>query len=176
MTERFLSRLGTAPDHRSVMAAFPEAISTTPRRDWDVLFRVDRDVTLVQSNIRPEWERLFERGVEVKRFTVPRPDVGTEWAFRVTVNPIKRRPKTEVIPASEWLATRQERLGAEFRGNRFVTCPVREQSHGNRVCLHLVTVTGTLTVTDPDLFHLSLLHGIGRGKAFGAGLLSIAPL
>lgn len=176
MTDRFLSRLQAALDHRSVMAAFPEAISTTPRQDWDVLFRVDHGTTLVQSNIRPEWDRLFERGVEVKRFTVPRPDVGTRWAFRVTINPIKRNPAAVTIPASEWLAARQERLGAEFVGTQFQRGYVQERSHGNRVALSLVTVSGHLTVTDSDLFHLSLLHGIGRGKAFGAGLLSIAPL
>jgi CRISPR system Cascade subunit CasE len=31
-------------------------------------------------------------------------------------------------------------------------------------------------VADPDLFRQSFLHGIGRGRAFGFGLLQIVPL
>lgn len=38
-----------------------------------------------------------------------------------------------------------------------------------------VCYDGILTVTDPDLFAQTLNKGIGRGKAFGFGLLSVAP-
>ncbi|MGJ5797684.1 type I-E CRISPR-associated protein Cas6/Cse3/CasE [Streptomyces europaeiscabiei] len=39
----------------------------------------------------------------------------------------------------------------------------------------LTRFDGLATVTDPDLLCQTLLDGIGRGKAYGAGLLSLAP-
>lgn len=39
----------------------------------------------------------------------------------------------------------------------------------------LVRYDGTATVTDPDALRAAVLAGIGRGKPYGAGLLSLAP-
>ena len=36
-----------------------------------------------------------------------------------------------------------------------------------------VTYDGILTVTDPEKFRVSMINGIGRGKAYGNGLLTI---
>ncbi|MFJ2841557.1 type I-E CRISPR-associated protein Cas6/Cse3/CasE [Streptomyces griseofuscus] len=47
--------------------------------------------------------------------------------------------------------------------------------HSNRIHHHRVRFDGTATVTDPDLLRTAVLSGIGRGKAYGCGLLSIAP-
>jgi CRISPR system Cascade subunit CasE len=44
---------------------------------------------------------------------------------------------------------------------------------GNR--LRSVRFDGVLEVTDPERFRATLFHGIGPGKAFGFGLLSVAP-
>ena len=35
---------------------------------------------------------------------------------------------------------------------------------------------GVLRITDVELFRKSLLSGMGRGKAYGMGLLTLAPL
>jgi CRISPR system Cascade subunit CasE len=43
------------------------------------------------------------------------------------------------------------------------------------VLLRAVCFDGVLTVTDPVRFTDTLAHGIGPGKAFGFGLLSVAP-
>jgi CRISPR system Cascade subunit CasE len=41
---------------------------------------------------------------------------------------------------------------------------------------HVLTrFDGLATITDPDLLRHALLTGIGRGKPYGAGLLSLAP-
>ena len=37
-----------------------------------------------------------------------------------------------------------------------------------------VTYEGVLTVTDTELFCKALTEGIGRGKAYGMGLLTVA--
>jgi CRISPR system Cascade subunit CasE len=42
--------------------------------------------------------------------------------------------------------------------------------------LRSVRYDGILEVTDPDKFRNTLLRGVGPGKAFGFGLLSVAPL
>ncbi len=39
----------------------------------------------------------------------------------------------------------------------------------------LIRYDGTATVTDPTALTQAVLTGIGRGKPYGAGLLSLAP-
>jgi CRISPR system Cascade subunit CasE len=39
-----------------------------------------------------------------------------------------------------------------------------------------VLFNGTLAVTDPERFRAALATGIGSGKAYGFGLLSVARL
>jgi CRISPR system Cascade subunit CasE len=47
---------------------------------------------------------------------------------------------------------------------------------GRRVTLVAVTFDGRLEVTDPDALRRTLTQGVGRGKAYGCGLLTLAPL
>ncbi|UGQ10913.1 type I-E CRISPR-associated protein Cas6/Cse3/CasE [Yinghuangia sp. ASG 101] len=44
------------------------------------------------------------------------------------------------------------------------------------VVLHTATFEGVLRITDTDTFTTRLLHGIGPAKAYGCGLLTLAPL
>lgn len=44
----------------------------------------------------------------------------------------------------------------------------------SRVTLALATFEGVLEVTDPELLRHGLVHGIGRGKAYGCGLMTLA--
>lgn len=53
---------------------------------------------------------------------------------------------------------------------------VRFGRAGSTVTLTLATFDGALEVTDTDEFAHSLLHGIGKAKAYGAGLITLAPL
>ncbi|KPM50394.1 CRISPR-associated protein Cas7 [Frankia sp. R43] len=45
-----------------------------------------------------------------------------------------------------------------------------------QVVLSTATFDGALRVTDPDLARRTLLGGVGSGKAYGCGLLTLAPL
>lgn len=47
---------------------------------------------------------------------------------------------------------------------------------GRRVVLHVATFQGRLRITDPKLLTERLLGGIGPAKAYGCGLLTLAPL
>jgi CRISPR system Cascade subunit CasE len=46
---------------------------------------------------------------------------------------------------------------------------------GNQVTLGSATLQGGLTVIDREKFKHSFCQGIGRGRAFGFGLLQIVP-
>lgn len=54
--------------------------------------------------------------------------------------------------------------------------PVQPRTTGAAPMRHsLIRYDGTATVTDPEALAAALLTGIGRGKSYGAGLLSLAP-
>ena len=101
---------------------------------------------------------------------------------------------------TQWVLDRSERLGfrvltsAEYGGD----LPVLEDRDGrrvdganllingiersvaefqrgsSRVTLALATFEGVLEVTDPDALRHGLVHGVGRGKAYGCGLLTLS--
>ncbi|MFW6695492.1 type I-E CRISPR-associated protein Cas6/Cse3/CasE [Streptomyces sp. MAR4 CNX-425] len=48
-------------------------------------------------------------------------------------------------------------------------------TRGGPVSLATTVFSGGLEVTDPDALRNALIHGIGRGKAYGCGLLTLAP-
>ncbi|OMI37905.1 type I-E CRISPR-associated protein Cas6/Cse3/CasE [Streptomyces sparsogenes] len=49
-------------------------------------------------------------------------------------------------------------------------------SRGSRVKLTTVTFDGRLRVTDPDAFRRVLAMGLGKAKAYGCGLMTLAPV
>lgn len=51
-----------------------------------------------------------------------------------------------------------------------------KQHSGNNIRIFSALFDGTLIVTEPDRFRHTLETGLGRGKAMGLGLLSVAPL
>lgn len=114
---------------------------------------------------------------------------GSVWHFRLTANPvhsIKTESGRGKVVAHitekyqlEWLERQAEKKG--FRLLPDTVC-VRESNwkifskHNSRQKVRLLEVTfeGILQVEDVDAFKNSLLYGIGRGKAYGMGLLTIA--
>ncbi|MFJ4855639.1 MULTISPECIES: type I-E CRISPR-associated protein Cas6/Cse3/CasE [unclassified Streptomyces] len=47
---------------------------------------------------------------------------------------------------------------------------------GNAVRIAAVTYQGRLRVTDPEAFRLRLASGLGKAKAYGCGLMTLAPV
>lgn len=126
---------------------------------------------------------------------------GQEWRFRLRANPV-RSVKQEgggrgkvlphVTPAQqrEWLKERSERLGfalasaSEEPGAEVLDVAVtdrgdrrfRRQSESGKVStvtLRQAQFDGTLTVTDVESLQGALINGIGRGKGYGCGLLTL---
>ncbi|KPI15681.1 CRISPR-associated protein, Cse3 family [Actinobacteria bacterium OK074] len=52
----------------------------------------------------------------------------------------------------------------------------RKHKGGREVVVATATFQGRLRVADTDVFRTTLLNGIGRSKAYGQGLLTLAPL
>lgn len=117
---------------------------------------------------------------------------GTRWHFRLTANPTKRGPgnastgaRGKVMPhitaehQQRWLLEKAAQYGFALAEGEFLAVQnqwfqFRKPQDGNRrISLLSVTFEGMLTVTDADLFRRTLVEGIGRGKAYGMGMLTV---
>ena len=124
-------------------------------------------------------------------------DKDQQWAFRLTANPVRTGRKTDTSPTTqrfgqvtaaqqiEWLTSRAERNGftvARQDDGELNLRSYNRQVHrfgrnrGERpVTLVTATYDGVLEVTDPNLFRRVLTQGIGHARAYGCGLLTVAP-
>ena len=184
--------------HRSIMRAFPEHLDRAQER---VLFRLDAPrgggppVLLVQSLAQPDWSCVGNEGFT--RYLVatnqPNPWVkqveiqlksGQVLAFRLRANPtIKRRGKRLGLYRDEeqmgWLARKAEQggfriLSAHSCNEKIVGGIVRRESRKDHLRLLSVQFDGLLQVVDAERVRRTVEGGIGSGKAFGLGLLSLA--
>ncbi|WP_406109019.1 type I-E CRISPR-associated protein Cas6/Cse3/CasE [Micromonospora globbae] len=122
---------------------------------------------------------------------------GQRWAFRLTANPSRTGRKAEGSPTTqrfghvtaaqqiEWLTSRAQRNGfavaRQADGELNLVTYDRQvrrfsRNHGQRpVTLVTVTYDGVLDIEDPILFRRVLTQGIGHARAYGCGLLTLAP-
>lgn len=165
------------------------------------LWRIDtlkgKTYLLILSVSKPDLsgvaEQFGERGTcgETKEYDglLERIKEGSIWHFRLVANPvhsIKAETGRGKVVAHisekyqiEWLQRQAEKRG--FRPLPDCTC-VKEsnwkifnkRNSRQNVRFLAVTFEGILQVENVDTFKESLLHGIGRGKAYGMGLLTIA--
>lgn len=186
--------------HQLVMDGYRNATgdSATARADHNILFAIDQTGTngqvrlVCQADTRPDWAPLNECTVTTPVTTDQAPawTAGDTVAFRVDLNPMAstvaprnplspdaprargiRRPIRDRQEQLDWAHRKLTTAGLETTGmtiaaERKVTSPSKK---GMR--LNITTFTGTATVTDPDLLDTALRTGLGRGKAYGCGLL-----
>lgn len=157
-------------------------------QDGRILWRLETPpygspFVLVQSPAVPDWNMLgarYLRAVEVKAFT-PLFMAGKGFYFRLRANPVvTREGKRSGLPDKEkvaWLVRKAELGGFNLLGGRVLEeGVVWARRKGEKVNLSVATFEGVLTVEDKARFRQTLEQGIGPAKAFGMGLLSIAPL
>lgn len=125
-------------------------------------------------------------------------DVGQEWVFRVRVNPVVRRrdekKKVHTIPhltaaqQESWFRDRADSIGVTIgsAGDSGAGLHLTERSSqsferrtaapgaGRDVTIASAQIDGVLTVSDPQLLRAALTQGIGRAKAYGCGLMTLA--
>ena len=109
------------------------------------------------------------------------------YRFEVTVNPTKREKATKrLVPirgreaVTEWfMAKAPDAWGfsVDPASLQVLKLTVREfDKQGHAVTQGQASLQGVLTVTDRSRFITSFQQGIGRGRAFGCGLLQIVPM
>lgn len=109
------------------------------------------------------------------------------YAFEVTVNPGKRDNQTgKIVPVrgreaiAQWFLERaQQSWGFRVNSDNLQTGKISVQvfeKSGKAITHGSATLKGELAVIDRDRFRQSFIQGIGRGRAFGFGLLQIVPL
>jgi CRISPR system Cascade subunit CasE len=121
--------------------------------------------------------RLETREIPSKLLDFP------SYRFEITINPVKRENASgKIVPlrtreaVSEWFAAKAPGWGFEAGHLEVQSMNVAQfEKKGQRVTLGQATLTGLLQVRDAARFARSFRRGLGRGKAFGCGLLQITP-
>ncbi len=110
------------------------------------------------------------------------------YGFEVQMNPVRRDSKTKkIIPIRgsekpellKWFSQKVESFGFKVMDESLSvsdTQVVTFTKDGKNVVLSKAVFTGRLQVIDRNLFVKSFQEGLGRGKAFGFGLLQIIPI
>ncbi|MFI7696739.1 type I-E CRISPR-associated protein Cas6/Cse3/CasE [Nonomuraea sp. NPDC049655] len=159
-------------------------------------------VQYVQSQTAPDWERLpaglLLRPAEVRSLQPVLNAIapGRKFTFRLMANPTrdvrvengkqqrKRVPLQQPAQQIEWLISKGEQHGFVIPSSRqgapdVAANPaprlVGKKREVRRVTVDPVRFDGHLMVTDSSAFTAALINGIGRAKAYGCGLLSLAP-
>jgi CRISPR system Cascade subunit CasE len=118
---------------------------------------------------------------------------GQQWGFRLTANPVqnlavpgergKRRGHVTVAYQQQWFLDRAARwgftveaAGLAVHSRRTLSFSRRSDGTDRTVTVTVATYEGILTVTDPESLRRTLCHGVGRAKAYGCGLLTLAPV
>ncbi|CAO5253808.1 type I-E CRISPR-associated protein Cas6/Cse3/CasE [Frankia sp. AgKG'84/4] len=182
--------------HKRVMQLLPDQIGPDARSLAGALFRLEEKRTgveiLVQTRLAPFVEALPAGygQVATRDLTglLDRLHTGRGVHYRLVANPTKRLGRTAKHPgklavlrgdeAESWWTTRAGRCGLELRSSTALPLDdITGPRRGRAQVRHALTrYDGVAVVTDPDALRAAILTGVGRGKAHGAGLLSIAPL
>ncbi|MGO4612980.1 type I-E CRISPR-associated protein Cas6/Cse3/CasE [Nocardia sp. 2YAB30] len=183
--------------HQRLMKLMPDGLGDQPRLQTGMLYRLDQTRTgiqlLVQSNHHPEIADLptgygdtATRDLEPMLATL---DTGNTVHYRLTGNTCKRLGRTADRPgklvalhgekAQDWWLSKARSAGLTL--TTVTTTPMRtltgrrpEANPRDRIQHAVARFDGVATVTDPDLLRQAIRDGIGRGKAHGCGLLSLA--
>ncbi len=188
--------------HQKLWQAF-EAGDGSKKRDFlfriDSTNSRDKEI-LLQSATEPQWERLFPpRHAQVKNYS-PKFCEGQNFFFYLRANAVVAkkqagkknstkipiRPRDYVLPIYHeekrsteykgWLAEQGKKHGFELcEASRVGTAYAKGKKVKNQPIIQLTgqNLQGYLKITDADAFTTAYVQGLGRGKAFGFGMLSL---
>lgn len=191
--------------HRTVLSAFPTPLPPTERVLYRLETSLHTLVLLVQSHTRPDWTSLKNRpylepsdpfsGAEnpaVKPLSLTF-QAGQLLYFRLRANPTvkKERPDKKhsrrhaLLKEEEqiaWLTRQAAQHGFSFDPHR-VRLSHKQQhqayiprpTQAEKLTLFTVQFDGLCQVENPEKLLQAVTQGIGPGRAFGCGLLSLAP-
>jgi CRISPR system Cascade subunit CasE len=179
-----LDRNGNADTHLCIVSPMrPDLTHLVEQAGWPTTARWD----------------TFDYTSFLKRLTK-----GDIWSFRLTANPVhsirrkdgeptKRTAHLGPVHQLGWLLKQQDKAGFKIAEKPPEKQLVPDHDthdlliHGRRqfrfakqassgpVTLVAVTFDGRLEITDADAFRATLTQGLGRAKAYGCGLMTLAP-
>lgn len=181
--------------HRTLVRAYAPDSQTPPRR---FLWRLEPSqafspsvVLLVQSDQRADWsaldalpgyalEILGNKPVSLEKLIRE----GCRCRFRLLVNPtVTRDGKRHGLVKEEeqraWLERQGKKGGFELLGfvrGGSARIQTRQSGSGRRITLQTALFEGALEITDAELLQSMVRKGLGHGKAWGLGLLSLARM
>lgn len=191
--------------HQLVMQGFPDGVDRQSAHVLHRLDQTHSGLMLlVQSDIQPDWQSLDPElllppdpfdplpNPAIQTLADLRLENGRILQFRLVANPTikkvrrddngKRQNSNRVPLVREeeqvkWLAAKGEQHGFRLL---HVTISGQTQQKGWKkgappLTLYTVQFDGRLQITDRDKFITAVQTGIGPAKAFGCGLLSLAP-
>lgn len=180
--------------HRTLVRGFvQDERSPVPRFLWRLEANQtgDAPVVLIQSTQAPDWSFLsalpgyllggnepVTKSFDLSTFVQPE----ERYRFRLLANPtVTRQGKRYGLVGEEaqlaWLQRQGERHGFALEASMVShTDSIRGRKAGARVSLLQVQFDGVLRVADQAALLGAVTAGIGHGKAFGCGLLSLARL
>jgi CRISPR system Cascade subunit CasE len=183
--------------HRTLCAQF----ENNEIKDVGLLYRIEQPdlyeikpiTVLVQTQITPIWDKLYEKGVLIEKagFKTFNPEFekGNAFFFRLLANPTIRRregaysgKRVELRLMEEQIAWLQRKgqtggfdvCGADVRDLGKITSLKHKDGKKQTITHQGVIFEGVLEVTDGQMLLNSLQKGIGSAKAFGFGLLSLS--
>lgn len=178
--------------HRTLARAFALDEHSAPPR---FLWRLEASgnawampVVLIQSAAEANWSVLSDqpnyllKPVESKQIALEQlVESGNSYRFRLQANPTvtrfgKRYGLVGEADQLAWLQRQGERHGFDLSRVLVADSDVLSTRKGNaRISVRRTCFEGVLQVKSPEAFSRALKAGIGPAKAFGCGLLSVAP-
>lgn len=185
----------TAGLHRRIMSLFPDHTGEEPRDFYRILHRLDIDTSgprlLVQAGTEPQLDRLPD-GYGTTAITdldrlFERLALGQTVRYRILLNATKKVAKGEqagkriALGAPDtitWWDTRATANGLQLSGDPTLTASslTGREPGGNKVTFKPWRLDGVANITNPDSVREFIVNGIGKGRAFGCGLLSVAVI
>jgi CRISPR system Cascade subunit CasE len=163
--------------HKFIVAALPEL---TDR----YLFRIDpeqdRFVIWLQSIDEPKWSYEPPEGFSVMCKQVDVPKSG-KFIFKLQTNPSVQTDGTRIsVPLDkqlDWFKHKASESGFDIEQVTITRhWPVPVNSKDKNWIIMASLFNGSLRITDEERFGQALVSGIGRSKAYGFGLLSLAKV
>jgi CRISPR system Cascade subunit CasE len=179
--------------HRTLTRAFvPNAQSSPPRFLWRLetaMGSSQSPTVLVQSQLQADWpvlERLpnyLLRPVEIKDVELSHlVRLNHRYRFRLLANPtVSRKGKRLALlkqnEQTAWIERQGSHHGFSIHSLTVTPHDLMNSSRDGKspICIQRVSFEGFLEVREIEEFEKALVAGIGPAKAFGCGLLSVAP-
>lgn len=181
--------------HRSVEDAFP---GPRARRLWRLDSYQGKAYLIIVSDNMPNLSQIANdfgtpstdrnsKTVDYKPFLAALSS-GQTWHFRFTGNPVaavkenngRGVQRAHVTPEQQilWLVKRADKLGVEFKSETIQVVNSKwfrfKKNEKDMVTFRQVSFEGLLKITNNQRVVEALTKGIGRQKAYGCGLLTLA--